>query len=554
MLLDSSSSGGRGFSRLAERNPAEASTSSLSITRRLMRTMPSDAVSTASTSTKTQVRGWLQRLVGSQRASGEAYVLTRWVFLRLLGLVYFFAFASLWSQILGLIGSRGILPAADFLRAAAGSLGPRHSWLLPTLAWMNSSDTFLVALCAAGTVLSVLLMLDFAPLPILVVLWGCYLSLVNIGQDFLSFQWDALLLEAGFLAIFFAPMRLLPGLSRDAPPSRVVLWLLRLLLFRLMFGSGVVKLASHDPSWRNLTALSFHYETQPLPTPIAWYMYQLPLAFHKVSTALVFVVELVAPFLIFAPRRLRFVGAGLLVGLQLLIALTGNYAYFNLLTMILCILLLDDACLRRLVPARLRARLPEPAQPAKNRSRRDLIVLPVAVVILVISGVQMADLFSKGNLVPGPARTLADMLDPFHVVNSYGLFAVMTTSRPEIVVEGSADGKNWLPYTFFYKPGDVRRAPPWVAPYQPRLDWQMWFAALGGPGSSPWFEGFMLGLLRGSPPILDLLQSNPFPHAPPRYVRALLYDYRFTDRHTDGAWWRRELQGIYLPAVSLAQP
>jgi hypothetical protein len=166
----------------------------------------------------------------------------------------------------------------------------------------------------------------------------------------------------------------------------------------------------------------------------------------------------------------------------------------------------------------------------------------------------MADLFSKGNLVPGPARTLADMLDPFHVVNSYGLFAVMTTSRPEIVVEGSTDGKNWLPYTFFYKPGDVRRAPPWVAPYQPRLDWQMWFAALGEPGSSPWFEGFMLGLLRGSPPILDLLQSNPFPHAPPRYVRALLYDYRFTDLHTAGAWWRRELQGIYLPAVSLEQP
>jgi hypothetical protein len=273
---------------------------------------------------------WLKGLLWSRPGAGETYVLTRWLFLRLLGLVYFFAFASLWSQILGLIGSRGILPASDFLRAAAVSLGPQRYLLLPTLAWANSSDAFLVALCAAGAVLSVLLMLDFAPLPVLAMLWVCYLSLVNIGQDFLSFQWDVLLLEAGFLGVLFAPVRLLPGLSREAPPSRVVLWLFRWLLFRLMFASGVVKLASHDPTWRSLTALSFHYETQPLPTPIAWYMYQLPLSFHKVSTALVFVVELFAPFLIFAPRRLRFVGAGLLVGLQLLIALTGNYAYFNL--------------------------------------------------------------------------------------------------------------------------------------------------------------------------------------------------------------------------------
>ncbi len=499
-------------------------------------------------------RTWLKAQVWGLCRRGAAkdgqYILTRWLFLRCLGLIYLVAFASLAVQIPGLLGSRGLLPAADFLRAAGIALGGRRVWLLPTLAWLDASDRFLVLLCGTGTALSVLLMLGVAPVPALAGLWLCYLSLVNIGQDFLSFQWDVLLLEVGFLAIFVAPLQILPRLSGEAPPSRTILWLLRWLLFRLIFFSGVVKLVSHDATWRSLTALAYHYETQPLPTPVAWYMHLLPLWFQQMSTAWVFVAELLAPFLIFAPRRLRFLGAGMLVGLQLLIAATGNFAFFNLLTIALCLLLLDDAGLLGLLPPRLRHRIPAREAGATRQSWRAGPALIVAALILVLSAVQVADLFSREALVPTPARALADTLDPFHIVNSYGLFAIMTTSRPEIVIEGSVDGKHWAEYGFRYKPGDLGRAPAWVAPYQPRLDWQMWFAALGGPGSSPWFGNLMQGLLRGSPPILDLLQTNPFPGKPPRYVRALLYDYRFTNSLRDEHWWRRELQGTYFPAVS----
>jgi uncharacterized membrane protein YphA (DoxX/SURF4 family) len=493
----------------------------------------------------------MERFRTVQSRSEHSYVLTRWLFLRLLGLTYLFAFASLWPQIPGLIGRNGILPAADFLQAVQSSAGSRGPWLLPTLGWLNASDGFLLALCGAGMFLSLLLIVGLAPVPALALLWVCYLSLVNIGQDFLSFQWDILLLETGFLAIFFAPMRLLPGLAREAPPSRLVLWLLRLLLFRLMFFSGVVKLRGGDPTWRGLTALGFHYETQPLPTPIAWYAHRLPSSFHTFSTALVFVVELVVPFLIFAPRKLRFCGALLLAGLQLLIMLTGNYAFFNFLTIVLCIPLLDDEFLRRIIRP-IRALVFEPRGRAILPRARLFVVVPLALVVLALNAVQFADLFAPAAPVPGPIRALARVFDPFHITNSYGLFAVMTTSRPEIVVEGSADGQTWAEYQFFDKPGDPRRAPPWVAPHQPRLDWQMWFAALGGPTDNLWFSNFMLRLLQGSPQVLGLLQTNPFPHAPPRYVRASLYDYHFTDgRSEDAAWWRREPRGMYFPPVSL---
>ena len=483
------------------------------------------------------------------------YILTRWLFLRLLGVVYFSAFASLWPQIPGLIGKNGLLPAADFLAATGIAPGPQQFWLLPTLAWLNPSDGFLLLLCGGGVLLSLLLIAGILPGPVLLLLWVCYLSLVNIGQDFLSFQWDILLLEAGFLAIFLAPGQIWPRSARETPPSRLVLLLLRLLLFRLMFSSGVVKLASGDPTWHNLTALSYHYETQPLPTPLAWYMYQLPLWFHTVSTGFVFVAELAAPFLIFAPRRARFAGAGLLAGLQLLILLTGNFAFFNLLTLALCVLLLDDAVLRRYLPARVRAQLPDaPPPPAAPRYRR-LATVPLAAVILLLGAMQLAGILLPELSLPAPALEVAGLAEPFHLVNSYGLFAVMTTTRPEIIIEGSMDGTTWREYGFFAKVGDLRRAPPWVAPHQPRLDWQLWFAALDSPASPPWFARLMQGLLHGSPEILGLLETDPFPQAPPRYVRALLYNYRFTDvptRVVSGTWWRRELQGLYFPAISLS--
>ena len=435
----------------------------------------------------------------------------------------------------------------------AQGIGLERFHLLPTLCWFDSSDNFLNFQCAAGTVLAVLLILGIAPAPCLALLWLFYLSLATIGRDFLGFQWDNLLLEAGFLAIFFAPLQLLPKILQGAPPSRVVLWLLRLVLFKVIFSSGCVKLLSGDPNWRNLTALTFHYQTQPLPTWIGWYANQLPPAIQKFSCAVMFGIELGAPFLIFAPRRIRFFGGAAIVFLQILILLTGNYTFFNFLTIALCLLLLDDFVLEKFIPRKFCGLF-------KNQKRQlrwaRAITIPLAIVISTVSFFQIVSMFGTRSGLWYPAAFLDTQLAPLRMVNSYGLFAVMTTTRNEIIVEGSDDGMNWLPYEFKYKPGDVNQRPRFVAPFQPRLDWQMWFAALGNYQQNPWFENFCERLLQGSPEVLAFLQKNPFPEKPPRFIRAEFYDYHFTnfaEHRATGAWWKREFAGEYLPPVSIRE-
>ncbi|HMP83613.1 MAG TPA: lipase maturation factor family protein, partial [Verrucomicrobiota bacterium] len=300
----------------------------------------------------------LTRLFYGEHVARPPEILARWVFLRSLGVVYLIAFLSLWSQLAGLIGGNGILPAQQFMaavgeQATLNGVGIERFLMLPTLCWINASDGFLNFLCVSGSALALLLIVGIAPRLALALLWLLYLSLSVVGQTFLSFQWDTLLLEAGFFAIFYAPPQWLPGLSRESPPSRASAWLLRWLLFRLMFQSGVTKLLYDDPSWLNLSALTLHYETQPLPTWIGWHAHQLPLWFQKFSCALMYFIEIVVPFFFFAPRRLRFVAAGATAFLMVLIGFTGNYNFFNLLTIALCIPLLDDAVLRALLPARL---------------------------------------------------------------------------------------------------------------------------------------------------------------------------------------------------------
>jgi hypothetical protein len=474
---------------------------------------------------------YLQRLTFGKRILPGRFAKTEWLFLRLLAIVYLIAFASLGVQITGLIGARGILPLNGYLAAVSNALGVSRYWSLPTIFWLAHSDAFLQAVCIAGVVIS------FALLPgmlkggweraLLICLYALYLSLCTAGQDFLSFQWDSLLLETGFLAIFLGN-------------SKFVVLLFRWLLFRLMFLSGVVKLTSHDPVWRDWTALSFHYLTQPLPTPLAWYMYQLPLPVQRFSTATVLFIELALPFLFFAPRLWRFCGAAGALFLQLLIFLTGNYTFFNLLTMSLCMLLFDDRALERL-------RLPE------RRARTSPVaVWAVAIVIVALSAAELGEMFLDTS--PEAENAIVRIAAPFQIANTYGLFASMTVRRPEIIVQGSNDGVTWLDYQFRYKPGDLRQPPHWVAPYQPRLDWQMWFAALSDYRATPWFTNFMLRLLLGSPDVLGLLGENPFPGAPPKYLRAELFDYTFTDfavRGATGDWWARQPHGLYLPPISL---
>ncbi len=438
-------------------------------------------------------------------------------FLRVLGAIYLIAFVSFGVQASGLLGSAGILPVTGYLQAVRHALGARAYWDVPTLFWIDSSDLALHAAWILGALLALLLMAGLFRRVCLVGMFVLYLSISSAGQDFWSFQWDILLTETGFLAIFL-----------DATPGRV--WLFRWLLFRLMFLSGLVKLTSGDPTWRNLTALSYHYETQPLPTPLAWYMFQLPGWFQRASTVFTFFVELLVPFLIFAPRRLRRAAAFFFIALQLLILLTGNYTFFNWLAIALCLLLFVEK--------------PAPGEPAPTRAHRAVTLL-LTIFVVTAGGLQLLD--AAGITMPG-ARGYLGLIAPLRIVNSYGLFAVMTTTRPEIVVEGSQDGSHWQAYEFKYKPGDVKRAPPWVAPYQPRLDWQMWFAALGTVRDSPWFYGLAGRLMEASAPVKKLLARDPFPTAPPRYVRGVLYDYRFTnfaERRASGAWWHREPQGVW---------
>ena len=522
--------------------------------------------------------GWAYRLVADHRmffslltrmswgrhVEKPSLILTRWLFLRGLGLVYLAAFASLGSQIIGLVGHDGILPLPQWLPAAqqdfaARGIGAERFHLLPTLCWLDTSDAFLRFQCVAGAALAALLIADVAPALCLALLWMLYLSLVTVGLDFLSFQWDNLLLETGFLAIFFAPWRFSPRLSRDAPPSPAALWLLRLLLFKLVFLSGCVKWLSHDPNWRNLTALTYHYQTQPLPTWIGWYANLLPLWFQKFSCAVVFAIELGAPFLLLLPRRLRFFGASAIAFLQVLILLTGNYTFFNCLTLALCLLAFDDFVFQKMAPLKLRRLFFPGRQPPSSggsiRCPRPVIVL-LAVVVLSVSGYQIAATFGSRSRWLAPLAWVSDELAPFRTVNNYGLFAVMTTERREIIVEGSNDGVNWLPYQFKYKPGDLNRRPEFVAPFQPRLDWQMWFAALGNYQDNPWFGQFCERLLEGSPDVLGLLGADPFPRKPPKYIRAELYDYRFTnlaERRATGDWWQREYLGLYLAPISLQE-
>ena len=485
-------------------------------------------------------RGLLNRLtkiLWGPALEAERYALVSWVFIRLLGAIYIAAFASLGVQILGLSGHAGIAPLGEYLQLAHRALGSSAYRVLPTLFWVNSSDAALVGGTVAGVMLGLLVVVNRWTRPALIGLFALYLSYVYAAQDFMSFQWDVLLLESGFLAIFLTN------------GSRVVVWLYRWLVFRYLFLAGIVKVLSGDPTWHNLTALEYHFWTQPLPTPLAWYAAQLPGWLLIAGTGATLIIEIATVFLIFLPRRLRAFAACCILLLQSLIVLTGNYNFFNLLTMLLCIFLFDDAALRHIVPRWLESR----AQGRASLPRSATVIATAVALIVVPVGInRMWQTLMRSDLPLLGALTHA--ASPFLIVNPYGLFAVMTVARPEVVIEGSADGKAWREYVFRYKPGPLFRRALWNIPHQPRLDWQMWFAALGSERDNPWMDGLMLRLLQGSSAVLALFDSNPFRETAPKYVRAQLYDYRFADRQTHiatGQWWVRRLEGLYFPQVSL---
>ena len=498
---------------------------------------------------------WAYRVISRRRDAAAVVARALWgderhpahyacaarLFLRFMGLAYCAAFASLAIQLPGLLGDTGVLPAARYLDYVRTALG-ETAWLhVPSLLWLVAGDSSIpdavLSGAAVGGALAGLLA-AFVPWPRipLVLCWVLYLSLFTVGQAFMSFQWDLLLLEAGFLALFLRP------------GARLAPFLFRLLLFRFMFLSGCVKLLSGDPAWAGLAALDVHYMTQPLPSPLAWYAHHLPAWFHRLSVVATFVIELVLPFLIFAPRRPRMVAAAGFVVLETLIVLTGNYNFFNLLTIALVLFLFED----RQMPARLAAAL---APHIRNRPANAVHVTGLLglVAMLYLNAIALVQPFARdagASWLGAPAR----LVRPLRLVNSYGLFAVMTTSRLEIEIEASRDGRNWQPYRFRYKPDGASDNLHWIIPHQPRLDWQLWFAALSTADRQPWFGNLLYRLLEAEPTVLDLFDAVPFGTERPRFVRALVYDYRFTtpaQRAREDTTWQRRYAGLYHPAVHL---
>lgn len=465
-------------------------------------------------------------LLWGRKPEPERMALVSFAFMRLFGVIYICAFVSLSVQIRGLVGHAGLLPLGPYLAAAHQAWGASAYWRLPTLFWLNSSDLALQAATLVGAACGILVIFGVFVRAALIGAFILYLSLVYAGQVFTNYQWDQLLLETGFLAIF---------LSSGAP---LIVFLFRWLAFRFLFLAGVMKLLSGDPSWRRLTALDTHFWTQPLPAPLAWPASELPHVVLHAATAATLVVELGFVFLIFLPRRPRMLAAWSVLVFQLMIIATGNYNFFNLLTMLLCLFLFDDQALCRLLPARLasfaQAHAPQPGGAARS------VAVALAIIIVPVGADRLWQAFTHGHLPVVGVLTKA--VSPLLIVNPYGLFATTTVTRPEIVIEGSDDGRSWRDYALPYYPGPLKRPPGWNIPYQPRLDWQMWFAAYGNATENPWFVALLRALLENRPSVLALFADNPFPAHPPRYVRAELFDYRFADaalRAQTGQWWLR---------------
>lgn len=499
--------------------------------------------------------------------SGITHLWPRWIFLRALGLIYFSAFYSLLFQIKGMIGPFGILPAVDYLQAVSGQLHSERFWFAPSLFWLGSSDRALMSVCWVGAIASLLLVFNIWPRATLLVCFVCFLSFVSTAQVFSEYQSDGMLLEAGFISLFFAPPGLWPGLGRRNAPSRASLYLLRWEWFRIYFESGVAKMASGDQSWRHFTAMDDYYQNGPLPTWIGWYAQHLPHWFHASSVFLTLAIELVLVWMVFLPRRLRIACFLIVTPFEIGIILTANYAFLNYIVLMLGFLLLDDRFIEWLVPKKIRqlvdTRRVQSAEEGSEASGANWRVVwhkRLALLRWSITGICLGLVFYSTTtqllweLTPSLplSQTPVEMLDPFRIANRYGLFAVMTHARYEIQFQGSTDGKIWTPYPFRYKPQDIYKAPGIYAPYQPRFEWNLWFASLGTWQEYRWVIWTEERLLQSQPDVLALFAKNPFAAMPPKEVRSVISQYWFTDMKTKretGAWWRRELLGEYAPAL-----
>jgi hypothetical protein len=529
--------------------------------------------------------GYVLRWLFDSRYGPPDRLVPRWLFLRALAAIYFSAFYSLLFQIKGLIGPQGVLPAHDYLAAVARAFPSSRYWYAPSLFWISSSSQMLMAVTWIGIVASIVAFLNLWPRLTFFICFVCFLAFVSSSGEFSSYQSDGMLLEAGFISLFFAPPGLKPGWGADHPPSRASLFLLQWEWFRIYFESGMVKLVSGDPQWRGLTAMDEYYQNGPLPTWIGWYAQHLPHWFHAASAAATLVLELVLVFMLFFPRRVRLICFLIVTPWEIGVILTANYTFLNYLVLSLGFLLLDDKTLLRFVPARYRWQTGEPSvetteqenEPApfptldaqdsppelsSTSTIRRWLSAHLSAIGFALAVIMLSWIFynTTAEMIGIPFRHIPlltapiSALDPFRISNQYGLFAVMTNGRYEIEFQGSNDGTNWIAYPFCNKPQALNEAPRIYAPYQPRFEWNLWFASL-----SDWHLNEMVPLaeerlLSSEPDVIALFRSNPFPASPPRYMRAVLWRYWFTtmdEKHRTGNWWRREFLGLYAPELSL---
>lgn len=468
--------------------------------------------------------------------SPDQYILSAKLFLHLLGLIYFFAFFPFIFQIQGLIGENGILPTTDYLNFIHSRLGKRAYTRYPTVFWINSSDFSLLFVVIVGSILSILLLLGIYPFIIIPILYILYISIIRVGQDFLSFGWELFLMEISANAFL---------LSLTEVPNPFVWISINFLLFRFHIQSGAVKLQSGDINWHNLTGLCYHYQTQPIPNATAWYAHKLPLWFQKLSCLMMLIIEIIFPLGVFGDAEMRLVTFCFFAGLQFFIWLTGNFSYLNYMTVALSTILISDIYLTPIMGV---------AEVTEAPSLWVTVLVSTGgLALFTLQLMRFWHHFFRNS----DFEKVLNSVYGYYLANRYGIFAVMTTKRYEIIIEGSNDGESWKEYTFKHKPSEVNRRPRRISPYQPRLDWQAWFLPFSNYNSEPWLQNFIHKLLIGSKPVLSLLRGNPFPEKPPRYIRALVYDYVFTDAKTKketGDWWQRTYTGEYSPTLSLKRP
>ena len=474
----------------------------------------------------------LSCFISNQLQTSDEYQIASKLFIKCLAIIYFSAFLSIAVQISGLVGPNGILPFDTVLDNAFHRDGYLAFLYIPSIFWLDASDITLQVIAYLGCIVSVLVFFGFKPRLSLIVLFVFYLSIYHAGQTFLNFQWDSLLLEAGFLAIFLV-----------SGPAHLVIFLYHWLLFRLRFMSGVSKLASDDPSWANLTTLNYYFETQPLPHIGAWYFHQLPEWMLGVGVILIFISELVVPFFIFLTRKFRIMAAAITIFVQLLIIATSNHNWINLLTIALCLFLLDDNLLKKYLPGKYFAK-----QNIANKKTKSRYFLPAIAILIILTSISVFFEMLTQKRPPHLISQMTGIVRSWGIGHIYHVFPTMQIERQELQIEGSYDGHDWKAYKFKYKPGPVAERPKFIIPHQPRLDWITWFVPPQNPDFMFVFSRFIEKLKQGSPEVISLLEENPFAAAPPRFIRVQAFEYRFTnfdERKQTGNWWKYKYLGVF---------